>query len=293
MSKRPYNSSDDQNLKQISAKISVLALKTATLPPACTTNTIFVGEYEIVIIDPATPYAAEQNRFDSQMCEFWRQGKKLKAVVLTHSHHDHSDDAVRISLRYDVPIWGHKNIKKKNSIVLKRYLEDSDRILLDDGQTRLEVLYTPGHSTDHLCFFEPKSKTLIVGDMAAAMGSVLIAAPDGNLLKYLASLNKLINLKPKVVLAGHGFFDDLGVNLLEQTLEHRLLRIKQAKSCLARKKSRPISLQHLARQIYGDKLSDFELALSKISLISTLEYLKELNKVSHDSKKNLYWLTGK
>ncbi len=52
----------------------MLALKTATLPAACTTNTIFVGEYEIIIINSSTPYATEPNRFDAQM----REGGRVK-----------------------------------------------------------------------------------------------------------------------------------------------------------------------------------------------------------------------
>ena len=82
---------------------------------------------------------------------------------------------------------------------------DGEELVLDGPTpTQWEVLHTPGHAPGHLCLFERSEGTLIVGDMVASIGTILIEPRDGDMISYLDSLRRLEALSAKVALPAHG-----------------------------------------------------------------------------------------
>lgn len=83
-------------------------------------------------------------------------------------------------------------------------------ILLEDGQKlkigkhQFQVIHTPGHTPGSICLFDPEKSILISGDTVFADGVGRTDIPGGDQEKLYFSIQKLIGLKPKVLLPGHG-----------------------------------------------------------------------------------------
>ena len=75
-----------------------------------------------------------------------------------------------------------------------------------------------------MCLFEPRSRTVVVGDMVASVGTILIAPGDGDMRLYLAQLDRLGALDASVALPAHGDPIDAPTALFAHYVKHRLAR---------------------------------------------------------------------
>ena len=80
---------------------------------------------------------------------------------------------------------------------LDRKLKEGDRINL--GEFSFEVIFTPGHSPDSICLYEPNKKILFSGDMVPYTPYIHTSISD-----FRSSIKKLINLDAKLAIRGHG-----------------------------------------------------------------------------------------
>jgi glyoxylase-like metal-dependent hydrolase (beta-lactamase superfamily II) len=118
-------------------------------------------------------------------------------------------------------------------------LRDGD--LIEAGDGTLTTIATPGHASDHLCFWDPLTCDLFAGDMLVAGGTVMIPpkSGDGSVRDYLASLERMAALNPARVLPGHGPIINgrdgrAGPSaLIAAYIAHRLQREAQVRECLA------------------------------------------------------------
>jgi glyoxylase-like metal-dependent hydrolase (beta-lactamase superfamily II) len=111
-------------------------------------------------------------------------------------------------------------------------LADGDRIPAGTGELR--VVATPGHAPDHICLFEPESRTLFGGDLIVKGGTVMIpASTGGSLRQYLDSLQRVRALAPRRVLPAHGPPIDDPDALIVAYLAHRAQREQQVLAALA------------------------------------------------------------
>src|SRR5258705_7687839 len=96
------------------------------------------------------------------------------------------------------------------------------------GDSTLRAIHTPGHSPDHLCFWEQDSQLLFCGDLAWKGSTVVIPSTHGgDIAAYLASLERVIELAPTVMLPAHGEVIDRPIELLREYIDHRMLREQQ------------------------------------------------------------------
>jgi glyoxylase-like metal-dependent hydrolase (beta-lactamase superfamily II) len=156
-------------------------------------------------------------------------GRDLIRVFVTHGHADHASGAPALQARWPrVEIWKHS----PDSAAGWRGLVDGQ--YLPAGDHELTVVHTPGHATDHVCFWNAATRDLFAGDMLALGTTVMIpAGRGGGLRAYMASLERLAELEPKRVLPGHGPIIDRPVDLIAQYLAHRRMREAQVRECLA------------------------------------------------------------
>jgi glyoxylase-like metal-dependent hydrolase (beta-lactamase superfamily II) len=177
-----------------------------------------------------------------------RSHARLDRVVVTHAHPDHASGAPAIAAAHPEVIfqkspWQHEDAKYP---VNWQRLSDGDRI--DIGDDGVVALHTPGHSPDHLSFWHEPSRTLFTGDLVIAGGSVMIhASGGGNLAQYLASLERIRDLKPARLLPAHGDPIDQPDPVLAAYIEHRLARERQVLDALA---GGLATVQALAESIY-------------------------------------------
>ncbi|HUV54634.1 MAG TPA: MBL fold metallo-hydrolase [Candidatus Krumholzibacteriaceae bacterium] len=74
-----------------------------------------------------------------------------------------------------------------------RWLRDGDRVEL--GGRTLEVIHTPGHSSDHLCLLDRDSRYLWTGDLFYT-GGVTTYLPGGDHDAFIESCRRLVDLIP-------------------------------------------------------------------------------------------------
>ncbi len=110
-------------------------------------------------------------------------------------------------------------------------LKDGESIAA--GDSVLTAVHTPGHSPDHLCLWDAGDRQLFCGDLAWK-GSTVVIPPShgGDVAEYLASLERVIQLGPDVMLPAHGDVIDKPIELLREYIEHRMLREQQVINAL-------------------------------------------------------------
>jgi glyoxylase-like metal-dependent hydrolase (beta-lactamase superfamily II) len=126
----------------------------------------------------------------------------------------------------------------------------SDGISVVAGDGELDVIPTPGHAPDHLCFFDRASGDLYCGDMARLGGTVVIpAGQGGSLREYLASLARIRALAPKRLLPGHGPIVDDPAALIDEYIAHRRMRQEQIAAAIA---SGATTVDQIVAKVYPD-----------------------------------------
>lgn len=227
--------------------ISRFEVLTPTLPPATHTNVYIVGEGDLVVVDPASPYPEEQAALHAAILA---RGGRVAAIFLTHQHVDHVSGATALAAATGAPIWAHPETAKRlvGNIKIDHTLEEGAR--LSAGPITLETIFTPGHAPGHLCLFDRASRALLCGDMVASIGTILIDADDdGDMTKYLASLQSMLALDPRPLLPAHGPPIWNAEGHLSYYIAHRGKR--EAKVVAALSKARQ-TLAQLVPVVYAD-----------------------------------------
>lgn len=198
----------------------VLAVRSDTLPPATHTNAVLVGKERVWVIDPGTPDDDEQRRVAEHL-----RGREVGGVILTHRHRDHVAGAEPIAALLRCDIFAHPITKEElaGRVRVDRLLDEGDSIDLGGGRTS-SVLFTPGHARGHIVLWEPRTRAMVVGDMVAGVGSVIISAPDGDVADYLRSLARLRALDPLALYPAHGPVISPGAPKLDEYIAHRRKR---------------------------------------------------------------------
>jgi endoribonuclease LACTB2 len=212
---------------EVGSGLSLLSVRTPTLPPATHTNAYLVGRDELVLVEPASPYEDEIDKLAAWVERALAAGKRLKALLLTHHHPDHAGGAARLRERLGAPLWAHAATAQRlaGRVQIDRELEHGERIELDGAEPLwLEAIHTPGHAPGHLCFWEPASRSLIAGDMVASVGTILIEKSDGDMQAYLASLAAMDELGAAQLLPAHGLPILDAHERLQFYIRHRLAR---------------------------------------------------------------------
>ena len=215
--------------RELSGSLSLFSALTPTLLPATHTNSYAIGGREMVLVEPATPYEDEQRAWIDWARGLVSQGRRLVAIVATHHHPDHVGGLEVLARELEAPVWAHdltvERLAPETRQLVTRRLADGDEIVLEGPRAESwRVLHTPGHAPGHVCLHEQKTRTLIVGDMVASVGTILIAPGDGDMQVYLAQLDRLAALDASLALPAHGEPIDEPTALFRKYVTHRLMR---------------------------------------------------------------------
>ncbi len=234
------------------------------------TNTYVVGEPgagAVVVIDPGPDDPSHRQRVRDVVAG---RDAEVVAILVTHHHADHAEAAAVWAADAGVPVVAADPAVAGPS---GRVVADGDEVAV--GGTTLRVVATPGHTGDHVAF-RTSDGTLLVGDHVLGRGTSVVAAPDGDLAAYLASLRRVLDLGPDVLLPGHGpaLTEDPSA-VVRYYLAHRAYREEQILAALV---AGPATPRALVEDIYADvdrRLWD----AAEASTRATLELLRAREQV--------------
>lgn len=217
--------------------LRVVPVRTPTLPPATHTNCYVVGlGRDLVVVDPASPYADEQARLDGIVDDLLARGHRVREVLLTHHHPDHVGGAEHLARRLGAPIAAHARtaaLLLGRGVTVDRLVEDGELIDLTPAlpgdlpgarPRRLRAHLLEGHADGHLALHEEVTGGVIAGDMVAGTGTIIVDPPEGKMALYLDSLRRLRALDAGVLYPAHGPPIGDPAGLIDEYVAHRLER---------------------------------------------------------------------
>jgi glyoxylase-like metal-dependent hydrolase (beta-lactamase superfamily II) len=161
-----------------------------------------------------------------------------------------------------------------------RYALDPD--LLYEGSTLAgwEVVELPGHADGHLGFL--RDGVLIAGDhllkkISPAIGLYPESRPDP-LGDYLRSLERTIELAPRIVYPGHGEPIRDAAGRAEELLEHHRRRLDETSAVL---NSQGLTPYEISLRLFGDNLSPTQ---RRFAVAETLSHLERLVRVGRAAR---------
>ena len=272
---------------ELNASVTIFPLKTWTLPPATHTNCFIVGQREFVVIDAASPFPEEQAALHRLVDSLIEEKKgRCQAIIVSHLHPDHTggETALQIHLREKhhqiVRLATHRlTAEKLPNLKFDRFLADGEIFNLLDANAEpfvLETLHTPGHARGHLCFYLREIGFLLSSDNVIGAGSVLIAPPEGNMIDYLNTLERLKNLSALRFLCGsHGAAIANAPEKIASYIAHRLEREEKI---LAAWNAGAQTISEIVEQVYTEIKPELR-QLAEKSVEAHLEKLQFENKV--------------
>ena len=177
------------------------------------TCTYVVGQGRVAVIDPGPDEAAH---LDGLLADL--SGETVEAILVTHTHKDHSPGARRLQEATGAPILGcgpHRAARPLGEGEIPALDASADREHRPDRELRegesvagpgwtLTAIETPGHTMNHLAFAFPEADALFSGDHVMAWSTTVVAPPDGQMRAYMESLDKLRGRGEAVYWPGHG-----------------------------------------------------------------------------------------
>jgi glyoxylase-like metal-dependent hydrolase (beta-lactamase superfamily II) len=140
------------------------------------------------------------------------------------------------------------------------------------------VLVTPGHAPGHVCLYEAQRGVLVVGDMVASKGTILIQPGDGDMSAYLSELARLEAIGARLALPAHGDPIDEPSSTFRRYIEHRLMRENKVLRAVEAAGAQGAHPDLLVAHAYDDTPPDvWPLAL--LSLCAHLEKLSREGRV--------------
>jgi glyoxylase-like metal-dependent hydrolase (beta-lactamase superfamily II) len=221
----------------------------------------------VAVIDPGPDDDSHLAAIDRRLA-----GATVGAVLVTHSHPDHLPLAERVAARHHAPVL--------------RYPELADGEVVRTGTLSITALHTPGHSADHLCFWLEHDRTAFTGDLILGRGSSMVTYPEGDVAAYLRSLERLAELRPRMLFPGHWDPIDDAMGKIEEYRIHRLEREAQVLAEVRRGRG---TAEELTRRVYGD-LDDRLMFAAEMTMRAHLRKLVDDGAVRHE--KDVYVSLG-
>ena len=178
------------------------------------TNTYLIGSDSLVVLDPGPDLHAHRRALLEAI-----GGRPVSHVLVTHTHADHAPGATALGRVLDAPLGG---FGPGPSFAPDLLLIDGEVV----GASALRVLHTPGHASNHLCYLLEAEALCFTGDHVMHGSTVVIRPPDGEVAPYLASLERLAALVPRLrsLAPGHGRLIGDPAGAIAEVLAHRRAR---------------------------------------------------------------------
>ncbi len=243
------------------------------------TNTYLVGRGDVAIIDPGPDEKAHLEAIAEAT-----KGERISHILITHTHRDHIDALKPLKSQTNAPVLAFGPTAKPRGV---RTTSPSGKAFVDldftpDEQIKngdmiqgrgwaLDVIHTPGHAPDHLCFALTGERTVFSGDHVMGWNTTVVAPPEGNMSDYLTSLECLLERNDKVFFPGHGGRIESPRRVVRAYLLHRKMRESAIYACLENGHQ---FIPQIVAKIYPS-LDSRLVPAAALSVLAHLEYLMD------------------
>jgi len=233
-----------------------------------------LGQGEVAVVDPGPD---EDSHLEAILAA--TKGERIAAILVTHTHRDHSSLANRLREKTGARVIGAAPFVPKGDGLSgldaahdRNYAPD---LTLSDGERfhgrgfTIEAVATPGHCSNHLCFALIEENALFSGDHVMGWSTSVVAPPDGSMGAYMASLDKLRARDDRIYWPGHGGPVAEPQRYVRALIHHR--RQREA-SILAALSDGAETAKAVAAKVYVG----LDPKLMRVAALSTLAHLEDL-----------------
>lgn len=205
------------------------------------TNCYLVGTGAVTVVDPGPDDAGHLDALVAagDGC--------IRTIALTHTHVDHWPAAPALARRTGAEIVAFAS---RDGLEADRLVGDGD--VVGEGDGALRAVHTPGHASNHICFWDEGRRLLFTGDHVMSGSTVVIAPPDGDMAAYLASLQRVGDLRPDALAPAHGPLLTDPDAYIQHYVDHRLAREASVAAALAAAGAAGADTEALVRAVYVD-----------------------------------------
>ncbi len=250
------------------------------------TGTYIVGQGRVAIVDPGPDDADHISAVLAAV-----DGEQVEALLITHTHRDHSPASQAVSEATGAPAYGFgphppadDDDGKSEERGDLRFAPDEAVVhgdVVEGPGWSFECLYTPGHISNHIAYRWREAAGVFTGDHIMGWSTTIVPPPDGNMTDYLASLRLLAeSLDDRVYWPTHGPPVNEPHALVEALYAHRLDRERQILECLA---TGPQTITEMVRVMYADVAPELHEPAAR-SVLAHLIAMTGDGRVSTDSE---------
>lgn len=246
------------------------------------TGVYIIGDNDIAMIDPGPGMPDHIDALKRALT-----GKRLTHILVTHTHSDHSPAAAPLKEWSGAKTYGfgpHGSGKAEDGIKLEAggdmdfvpdvFVKDGD-VITGNGFT-FDCVFTPGHTSNHMCFAWREPGYLFTGDHVMGWSTTVVTPPDGDMAQYMASVRKLQARGDHVLWPTHGAPVREPGPFLAAYLEHRLAREAQILACI---KDGLATIPDMVARMYADVDKRLHPAASR-SVLAHLIQLRDEGRIS-------------
>jgi glyoxylase-like metal-dependent hydrolase (beta-lactamase superfamily II) len=240
------------------------------------TNTYLLGDDQVAVLDPGP---AIPQHIDAIL---ETAGDRIRWIICTHTHPDHSPAWQAVAAATGAEVIGAlpaDDMFQDDTFKPSSELQHDD--VLATAEFTLRAVHTPGHVSNHFCFFLEEEHMLFAGDHIMNGSTVVIVPPSGDMKAYVESLQLLLRYPLKFIAPGHGEVMEDSRAVVEWLVKHRLKR--EAKVIAGLQKSGRIPLDALVKIVYDDVDTALH-KMAKLSLSAHLIKLQRENRAVHHAR---------
>ncbi len=248
------------------------------------TGTYIIGEGQVAVIDPGPADSAHIDALVKGL-----EGETISHVLVTHTHMDHSPGCALLREYTQAPTYAygpHGAGKLESGVQVEEGgdMEFSPDVRVKDGEIiqgegfSIECVYTPGHTSNHVCFQYREAQALFTGDHVMGWSTSIISPPDGDMGEYLKSLEKLLDRDDKVYWPTHGPSIEDPKSFVKKFIEHRQEREDQITDCLRRGLT---TIEVMVPDMYQG-LPEFMYPAAARSVLAAMEHMANKGTIATD-----------
>tara|TARA_B110000879_G_scaffold114378_1_gene152416 strand:- start:2638 stop:3393 length:756 start_codon:yes stop_codon:yes gene_type:complete len=240
------------------------------------TNSYLIGQERLSLLDPGPANETQLQNFLQAI-----GGATLENILITHTHADHSPGALALQEATGARLVGLKApdvIGHDKTFAPDRLWCDEETI--DCGEYSVQLIATPGHVSNHICFLLKQEQLLFTGDHVLQGTTSVILPPDGDMTVYLNALERLLLIPLKALAPGHGTVMRQPHLEIEKLIAHRLKREKKVVAGL--ESLGAVSLDELVLTVYDDVAKQL-IPWAKRTLLAHLLKLQQDERVQYNN----------